>query len=217
MNPPPTPAKPAPLRLSVFAAGGLLMLATLAVYANSLGRPFVFDDIPSIVDNLTIRQLRTALTPPGASGQTVSGRPLLNLSFALNYAVGGPSVGSYHALNVAIHLLAGLTLFGILRRTLMGSAGAQQACALTIGCHLPRVRQRAAVDRASAADGIGHLRGATGRILDGAVLPADALRIHPRRSLPKTGTVVCIFGSLLPAGHGDEGSHGLGTADGAVL
>jgi hypothetical protein len=35
MNPPPTPAKPTPLRLSVFAAGGLLMLATLAVYANT--------------------------------------------------------------------------------------------------------------------------------------------------------------------------------------
>jgi len=48
----------------------------------------------------------------------VAGRPLLNLSFALCYAAGGESVGAYHAFNLAIHILAGLTLFGVARRTL---------------------------------------------------------------------------------------------------
>jgi tetratricopeptide (TPR) repeat protein len=45
-------------------------------------------------------------------------RPVVNLSFALNYAIHGESVWGYHATNLAIHLLAALTLFGIVRRTL---------------------------------------------------------------------------------------------------
>ncbi len=55
-------------------------------------------------------------------GTTASGRPVLNLSFAVNYAISGTAVWSYHALNLAIHILAGLTLFGIVRRTLVRRA-----------------------------------------------------------------------------------------------
>jgi tetratricopeptide (TPR) repeat protein len=49
---------------------------------------------------------------------TVSGRPVLNLSLALNYAVGGFDLRGFHAFNLLIHILSGLTLFGIVRRTL---------------------------------------------------------------------------------------------------
>jgi len=104
-------------RRPVLAAAGLLVAAGLAVYADSLAGPFVFDDLYSIPQNGTIRQLATALAPPGL-GTTVSGRPLLNLSFALNYAVSGLDVWSYHTVNLLIHLLAGLALFGLVRRTL---------------------------------------------------------------------------------------------------
>jgi tetratricopeptide (TPR) repeat protein len=48
---------------------------------------------------------------------------VLNLSLAVNYAVSGMSPWSYHALNLAIHILAGLTLFGIVRRTLRLGSG----------------------------------------------------------------------------------------------
>ena len=99
----------------------VIVVATLAVYVNTLRVPFIFDDIPSIVDNDTIRQLwppGRALSPPAGWGFTVSGRPVLNYSFALNYAVSGLGVWSYHALNLLIHVLAGLTLFGLVRRTL---------------------------------------------------------------------------------------------------
>jgi hypothetical protein len=95
------------------------VLLGLAAYADSLSGPFVYDDLPAIAANPTLRHLwplSAALHPPAAS--TVTGRPLLNLSFAFNYALGGTAVGSYHALNVLIHLLAGLCLFGCVRRTL---------------------------------------------------------------------------------------------------
>jgi tetratricopeptide (TPR) repeat protein len=105
-------------RTTVFAGTGLV-LAAFAVYANSFSGPFIFDDLLSIPQNRTIRSLLTSLVPP-SGGLTVTGRPLLNLSFALNYALSGDHVWSYHALNLLIHLLAGLTLFGIVRRTLAG-------------------------------------------------------------------------------------------------
>jgi tetratricopeptide (TPR) repeat protein len=110
-------------RWGVILAGGLIALAALAAYANSFSRPFIFDDLWSIVGNPTIHHFGTAWSPPQDEG--VGGRPLLNLSFALNYAISGDRVWSYHALNLAIHILAGLTLFGIVRRTLemVGTGG----------------------------------------------------------------------------------------------
>ncbi len=120
-----SPAPPAPAsfwesRGGVWLAGSVLFLATLAVYLNSFSVPFTFDDTGAIRDNPTIQQLWPpwqALSPPG--GLTVGGRPVLNLSFALNYALGGTGVAGYHALNLAIHVLAGLILFGVIRRTLI--------------------------------------------------------------------------------------------------
>lgn len=101
-------------------AGGALVLAALAAYHNSLDVPFIFDDGPSILGNPSIRHLwplSGPLSPPDGSGG-VSGRPLVNLSLAVNYALGGFEVRGYHVMNLALHALAGLTLWGVLRRTL---------------------------------------------------------------------------------------------------
>ncbi len=109
-------------RLAVILAGVGLALAALAVYANSFAGPFVFDDIPSIVENPTLRHLwppGDVLATPHGAGQTVTGRPVLNLSLALNYALGGEAVAGYHAVNLAIHIVAGLLLLGLVRRTLL--------------------------------------------------------------------------------------------------
>ena len=103
----------------------LLVVSAVLCYWNSLHVPFLFDDVPSIVDNPTIRHLwpmGEALSPPREFGLTVSGRPALNLTLAFNYALSGEAVWSYHALNLLIHALAGLTLFGVVRRTLLRGA-----------------------------------------------------------------------------------------------
>ena len=130
-------APPDPLaeRRKIFAAAGLIVVAALAAYFNSLGGPFVYDDGPSIPNNPSIRHFASAFFPPHSIGETVGGRPLLNLSFALNYAISGPSVWSYHALNLLIHLAAGLALFGVVRRTLARmkfSAPTLAACAAAL-------------------------------------------------------------------------------------
>jgi len=90
----------------------------IAAYANTFSVPFLFDDAGAIRDNESIRQLWppwAVLSPP--SGLTVGGRPLSNLTFAFNHAAGGFNVAGYHAVNLGIHVLAALVLFGLLRRT----------------------------------------------------------------------------------------------------
>lgn len=97
----------------------LLVAMVVGAYHNSLSGPLVMDDYDSIRDNPSIRQLwppRAVLSPPPEAG--VAGRPLANFSYALNYAVSGLDVWSYHATNLALHLAAVGALFGIVRRTL---------------------------------------------------------------------------------------------------
>ena len=89
------------LRLAV----AILVGATVAAYYNSLNVPFVFDDLPGIIDNPTIRQpwpLTHVLMPPRGEGLTVEGRPVLNLTLALNHMFGGTSVRGYHVFNVTV-------------------------------------------------------------------------------------------------------------------
>jgi protein O-mannosyl-transferase len=106
-------------------AGGIgrraavIALAVALTYANSLRGPFVIDDQAAIVQNEQIRELSRlgdVLFPESES--PVAGRPLVNLSFALNYAAGGLDVRGYHAVNIALHLACALLAFGLIRRTI---------------------------------------------------------------------------------------------------
>ncbi|HVP13338.1 MAG TPA: tetratricopeptide repeat protein [Phycisphaerae bacterium] len=104
-----------------WAMGVLIALAIIGAYSDSLSGPFIFDDIAGIPENITIRHLwplGPVLSPPSEGGRTVAGRPFVNLSLAINYAISGTRVWSYHAINLAVHVLAALTLWGIIRRTL---------------------------------------------------------------------------------------------------
>ena len=97
----------------------VIVLAGVIAYSNSLSAPFIFDDQTAILDNATIRQLSPLSVPLSPQRDTpVAGRPLVSLTFAINYAAGGLDPRGYRLINIAIHLLAALTLFGLVRRTL---------------------------------------------------------------------------------------------------
>jgi len=114
------PPKALLVRRDTFLASTIIVLAALVAYYNSFSGPLIFDDRVALMANPSIRHWRSALFPPYDS--TVGGRPLLNFTFAINYASSGMNVWGYHAFNLLVHLLAGLTLFGIVRRTLMSPA-----------------------------------------------------------------------------------------------
>jgi len=101
----------------------ILIASTVLAYSNAFSAPFVLDDVGVVTDNRTI----LSLTPlsrvlSGPIQSSTAGRPLINLSFALNYAAGGFDPRGYHAVNLLLHILAGLTLFGVVRRTIANAA-----------------------------------------------------------------------------------------------
>ncbi len=103
----------------------LLILAGAAVYADSFDGAFVFDNQLHIVES---QQIRTLFPPWHLLDHR---RPVVQVSLAINYALGKLEPFGYHLFNIAVHILAGLTLFGWLRRTL-----ALERCS-------PRVREAA--------------------------------------------------------------------------
>ncbi len=101
-------------------AAVIVVVAALLAYQNSFSGAFTLDDFDAIKENASIRQLWPlwpALSPPSEAG--VGGRPFANLTFALNYAMSGTEVWSYHAVNLLIHASAALALLGVVRRTLL--------------------------------------------------------------------------------------------------
>ncbi len=111
----------------VLVAGGLIVAAGLLAYCNSFTGPFIFDDRASIIENPSIRRLWPIGRLISAKrGTTVAGRPVLNLSLAVNYQISALDVWSYHLVNLTVHILAGLVLFGIVRRTLLSKGLAER-------------------------------------------------------------------------------------------
>ena len=117
------PSATAPSRL-IASQPWLLVLVGLLVYANSLNNPFVFDDHSSILNNTDIRQLwppQWAL-PTTAPHAATNSRPVTAATLAFNYALGALETSGYRALNIGIHLLCALALYGLLARSIDDSA-----------------------------------------------------------------------------------------------
>ncbi len=98
------------LRTAVLVAAGLV------AFGSALGGVFVMDDQSSVLENphiLSLWPLTESLGGPPQS--SLGGRPLVALSFALNYAFGGLDPWGYHAWNLAVHILAGLALAALVR------------------------------------------------------------------------------------------------------
>jgi protein O-mannosyl-transferase len=94
----------------------VILISGIVVYFNSFNGVFIFDDSICVTDALEIR----TLFPPWDAmfGGIHYPRPIAGLSFAINYAISGLDIWSYHLFNLIIHMTAGLALFGILVVTL---------------------------------------------------------------------------------------------------
>ncbi len=93
---------------------GLIVIAGLVAYHNSFPGVFVLDDKKHVLQSPRIRSLSHPFTII-----TESRRPVVDLTLAANYAIGRYETAGYHAVNLAVHILAALALFGVVRRTLL--------------------------------------------------------------------------------------------------
>lgn len=105
----------------------LVLAAALIAYANSFGNSFHYDDSHSIVDNPHVRSLASIpayFADPGtfsAMPETRMYRPLLLVTYALNYAVGEYEVFGYHVVNFLLHVVNALLIWELAGRLLPGA------------------------------------------------------------------------------------------------
>jgi protein O-mannosyl-transferase len=112
-------------------AAGWLAFTVLAVvvgvvYGRAARAPFVHDDNISVLGNPSIVRLWPLFGSADHPGPfnpprdaVTSGRPLVNLSLALNYYFEGYDTLGYHVVNAILHVLSATLLYGIVRRTLL--------------------------------------------------------------------------------------------------
>jgi len=93
----------------------------VAVYLNTLHAPFMFDDYQNILENPHIRleEITLAGLKDAGFNSFASRRPLVNISFALNYFFHGYDLPGYHIVNILIHIITGLLFYFLLRSTII--------------------------------------------------------------------------------------------------
>ena len=116
------------------------LLLALVAYANALGNGFVLDDVGVIVENPLVHQgadVWTVFTsgywPSGASGVSTDPtlyRPLVILSYVLNGSGPGLNATAFHAVNLALHVLATALVFLLALRIFESAMGSLAAAAV---------------------------------------------------------------------------------------
>ena len=99
----------------------LIVLIGVVIYANSLNSPFVYDDIGYIVENVNLKKLSRLpeLLTSSIDPLKAAYRPLLMLSFAFNYLVGGLDPFSYHVVNLLLHILNATLLYFLIQELVL--------------------------------------------------------------------------------------------------
>src|ERR1700687_3713269 len=92
-------------------AGAVLLIAVFAVYGPALNGPFLLDDT-----SLPYMQSGYATAPLMVWLKGM--RPMLMLTYWMNFQSSGAETGSYHLINVILHILNGLLIFLSIRRLL---------------------------------------------------------------------------------------------------
>jgi len=109
------PHEPADYRSNVMRAAPALLIAitATAVYANTLRHGFVFDDMEGILNNPLINRFSDLSQISQFFRERW--RSLPQLSYALTYYFFGFDARAFHAVNIAIHAINSILVFGIAR------------------------------------------------------------------------------------------------------
>ncbi len=218
---------------AILLPAAVVVLAITAAYFNSFSGPFVFDDLPSIPNNRTIRQLWPIWAPlsPPRHGETVTrpaaAEPLAGNQLCHRRVPGlelscGESGDSHRLRPAAVwHPAADVSAADVARPLGRDSLAAGLVDCLALG-------------GPSAANGVGDVHCPAGRVARRTVLSADAVLFHPRRkrrgvrgqgsepdshpsSFILASRLLCRLRGSVPVGHGQQGGNGLRPADCAAV
>lgn len=95
----------------------LILIAIAAAYTNSLQNGFQLDDWHVLTKNIWIRDLANIpnfFTDPftfSVLAPNIGYRPVLQITYALNYAISGYDLWSWHLLQLALHAGVAISLF----------------------------------------------------------------------------------------------------------
>jgi hypothetical protein len=87
----------------------MIIIVSCAVYVNTLRNGFVYDDIPQVVQNPWIREMRFipeifSTNVWAFQGTTTNYyRPLMHISFMLSYYLFGLAPWGFHLVNILLH------------------------------------------------------------------------------------------------------------------
>jgi Flp pilus assembly protein TadD len=118
-------------------AGGLLALATVAVFSPALRNGFVWDDVYMFRDNLEFRGLGwRQLGWMWTTFHIGEYMPLTWMSYGADYLVWGLTPFGYHLTNLLLHVAAALAVFDLARRlvSIGGGAAPAQPAVVVAGC-----------------------------------------------------------------------------------
>lgn len=118
-----------PTRRSTVVVMMVLVLAVFLLYWPTVHYQFVYDDFQIVVGNRSIR-LPTSewwrYFVPGQGGY----RPLRNLTYAIDYQIGGMDPASFRRTNILLHAGGTLAAFGLASALGLGVTGAAVTAAL---------------------------------------------------------------------------------------
>jgi protein O-mannosyl-transferase len=106
--------------------GGLaLFVVAFAIYGPTLSYEMIYDDSASIIDNDSIRHLFPLFGLPGENGPLkpqvdtpLTARPMVNLTFAINYYFSELDPVGYRLTHVIAHAIVAIILWAIVSATL---------------------------------------------------------------------------------------------------
>jgi protein O-mannosyl-transferase len=109
------------------------LVATALAYAPSLNGDFQFDDLTSIEQNLSIRQVGRALSGVGPMDLLGPARPVTNVVLSIGWALAGAKPWPFRALSLLTHLATVTFAFLLLRSVLRVGVGTAAADLLGAG------------------------------------------------------------------------------------
>ncbi|MEW6108612.1 MAG: tetratricopeptide repeat protein [Nitrospirota bacterium] len=97
----------------------IMVSVTFMVYSGVINGEFQFDDEKGIVENIAIKE-------PGRSSYNgffmsllYSGRPVTDMTFALNYRFGRLDPMGYHLINILLHICVSVLVFLFIKKTIV--------------------------------------------------------------------------------------------------